>query len=104
MADSKQWAPYAPPSTVLHAIQHYRRRDIPPKIDVTDLIQIGVSDGLTTRTHATLIFLGLLDEKGNTTETFRSLRYANDDQFQQVFAGVIQNAYQDIFDHVDPAT
>jgi hypothetical protein len=105
MADSKQWAPYAPPSTVLHVINHYRQRDVPGKVTPTDLIQIGVSASLAPRTMGALEFLGLIDEEeGTTTDAFRALRFANDEQFPSVLAGVLQGAYKDIFDHVDPGT
>lgn len=104
MTDEKQWAPYAPAATVLHVIRHYRQRDVPGKIALTDLIQIGVTSSLAPRTMPALEFLGLVDAKGLTTEAFKALRFANDEEFPGVLAGVLQAAYKDIFDHVDPGT
>jgi hypothetical protein len=104
MSEEKQWAPYAPSATVLHVIGHYRQRDVPPKIALNDLIQIGVPASLAPRTLPTLEFLGLVNEKGQTTEAFKALRFANNDEFPGVLAGILQAAYKDIFDHVDPGT
>lgn len=104
MADEKQWAPYAPAATVLHVIRHYRQRDVPNKVALTDLVQIGVTSSLAPRTMPALEFLGLVDAKGLTTEAFKALRFANDEEFPGVLAGVLQAAYKDIFDHVDPGT
>lgn len=98
-----RWAPYAPAATVSHIIHHYRRRDVPDTLRVTDLIQIGVTQPLAPRCLTALTFLGLLDADGSTTEVFRALRMANDDEFAQVFHGVVHAAYKDIFDHVDPS-
>ncbi len=104
MADSKRWAPYAPPATVIHAIRHYRQRDVPPKITTTDLIQIGVTEALAPRTLGALEFLRLIGGDGETTDAFRSLRYATDDEYHSVFGAILQQAYQDIFDKVDPTS
>ena len=70
------WAPYGPPSTALMVIRHYRNRDVPEELTPTEIIQVGVGEGLVNRVWASLVFLGLIDEDGTTTDSFRALRRA----------------------------
>ena len=98
------FAPYAPPSAVMDVINHYRKRDVPERIALVNLQQIGVTEGLAPRTMAALRFLGLMREDGTTTDQFRAIRYATDEDFKTVFQGILQAAYKGVFDHVDLAT
>lgn len=97
-------APYAPPSAVLKVIRHYADRDVPERVTLMNLVQIGVTEALAPRTLVALKFLGLLEDDGTTTERFRALRYAKSDEYQEVFGGVLDAAYKDILDHVDVGT
>lgn len=96
----KLWAPYGPPATTLMIIRHFRQRDVPAKLTLTQLTQLGVGDGLLNRIWSSLRFLRLIEEDGTTTDVFRSLRQANDEQYEEVFRGIIEAAYSDIFDVV----
>jgi hypothetical protein len=98
--ETKQ-APYAPPSAVLKVIRHYADRDVPERVSLINLIQIGVTEALAPRTYVALKFLGLLEDDGTTTDRFKALRYAKTDEYQEVFGGVLDAAYKDIIDHVD---
>src|SRR5207253_2582092 len=71
MNQEARWAPYCPPATLLQVIGHYRRRDVPEKLSKTDLLQIGVAEGLTNRTWNGLRFLHLIEPDGLTTKSFR---------------------------------
>jgi hypothetical protein len=97
------FVPYAPPSAVLAVIQFYRKRDVPPSVNVTNLQQIGVTESLAPRTMAALKFLNLLHDDGTTSDQFRAIRYANDDDYQQVLTGILEAAYKDVLDHIDLA-
>jgi hypothetical protein len=98
--ETKQ-APYAPPSAVLKVIRHYADRDVPERVTLVNLVQIGVTEALAPRTYVALKFLGLLEEDGTTTGQFRALRYAKSDEYQEVFGAVLDAAYKDIINHVD---
>jgi hypothetical protein len=98
------FAPYAPPSAVLAVINHYKNRDVPPSVTLTNLQQIGVTEGLAPRTMAALKFLGLLQDDGTTTDQFRALRYASHDDYRSVLAGILEAAYKGVLDHVELAT
>ncbi len=104
MAIERRRGPYAPPATVLQVIQHYRRRDVPETLTTTDLMQIGVGEGLLSRVMQALRFLGLVEEDGRTTDAFRTLRYADDDGYRVALRAILEHAYADIFGHVDPTT
>jgi hypothetical protein len=98
------WAPYGPPSTALMVIRHYRNRDVPERLTHTDLIQIGVGEGLIGRVWGSLEFLGLIEDDGVTTNSFRALREANDEEYENVFRGILEAAYSNIFGAIgDPA-
>lgn len=100
--DRKVWAPYAPPATVLQVIEHFSNTDVPPEIDKARLTQIGVSDSVLPRVWSTLEFLGLITEDGTALETFRNLRYASEEEYQEVFQGLLRSAYAQIFSAFNP--
>ena len=95
--DRKAWAPYAPPGTVLQVIEHFGNTDVPPEIDKARLTQIGVSDSVLPRVWSTLEFLGLITEDGTALEPFRNLRYASEEEYQEIFQGILRSAYSQIF-------
>lgn len=97
-------APYAPPATVLGVIRHFRGRDVPDELTKGRMTQIGVSDGLMNRTWAALEFLGLIQPDGTTMDGLRNLRFASEDEYKQVLAGILQNAYSLVFSVLDPNT
>lgn len=97
----ESFAPYAPPSAVLSIIHFYRSRDVPPSVTLTNLQQIGVTEALAPRTMAALKFLNLLREDGTTTEQFRAIRYASDEDYQKVLTGILEASYKAVLDHID---
>ncbi|MGA3057879.1 MAG: DUF5343 domain-containing protein [Candidatus Limnocylindrales bacterium] len=97
-------APYAPPSAVLGVIRHYRKMDVPEKVTLTNLRQVGVTETLAPRTLAALRFLGLADEDGVTTDRFRAIRFAKDNEYQQTLVDILNESYHEVFAHVDLAT
>ncbi|MBU6430236.1 MAG: DUF5343 domain-containing protein, partial [Cyanobacteria bacterium REEB65] len=102
MTTENRWMPYGPPATILQVLHFYRQREVPEKLGPVNLVQIGVSESLIPRTMGTLQFLKLVEEDGLTTERFKALRFANDNDYQHVFRDILQAAYKEIFDIVDP--
>lgn len=103
--DTARQAPYCPPATLLMVLRTFRKRDVPAQIDKPMLVQLGVPEGgLVNRTWNALQYLGLIDADGETTPTFRALRYATDDQYPDALRKVIEKAYEGIFAIIDPAT
>lgn len=101
--NERQFAPYAPASTVLTVVRHFRNRDVPERLTPTNLVQIGVSENLVGRVLRALQFLGLVDAGFGTTREFRAIPSATDEQYQEILGGLIRNAYADIFRLVDVA-
>jgi len=99
MATSNQSAgeaAYGPPASVLLVLRHFRHREVPEFLTNTTLTQLGIKDTLSRLVWRSLIFLGLITEEGGTTEEFRALRYATDDQYGQVLGDIITKAYSDV--------
>src|SRR6266850_6649623 len=90
-------APYCPPGTLLLVTRYYRKQDVPPTLTKERLTQLGVPDTLLNRTWGALVFLGLIDEGGKTTEDLKAIRFANEEQYPKVFGGILRKAYADIF-------
>lgn len=89
-------AAYGPPASVLSVIRTYRNREVPETITETTLTQLGIKDSLTRLVLRSLVFLGLLTEAGTTTEKFKALRYATDDNYTTVLSEIVTAAYLDI--------
>jgi hypothetical protein len=99
-----KFAPYAPPATVLAVIRHHRKRDVPERISTATLQQIGVTESLIPRTVAALKFLGLVQDDLTTTEKFRSLRYAKDDDYEDTLGRILDDVYEDVLKVIELPT
>lgn len=97
-------APYAPPATVLHVIHHFQQREVPDILTDTILGQIGVKDSVMLIVKQALMFLNLTREDGTTTDNFRALRYATDEDRPKLFRDLLTAAYSDVFAIRDPET
>jgi hypothetical protein len=89
-------AAYGSPASVIRVLRHFRQREVPEVLTNTTLTQLGIKDSLIRMTWRSLVFLGLIAEEGTTTDKFRSLRFATDDQYGQVLADIITDAYSDV--------
>lgn len=97
-------APYAPASAVLDIVARYRTKGLPAPIDAEVLSRAGVSRSLIARTLYTLQVLDLIDDKGNPTDTLKSLRLAPEAEYKQCLAKWLKSAYADVLQFVDPET
>jgi hypothetical protein len=95
-------AAYGSPSSVLRVLRHFRQREVPEVLTNTTLTQLGIKDSLIRMTWRSLVFLGLITEEGVTTDKFRSLRFATEDQYGQVLAEIITDAYSDVISVAPP--
>lgn len=97
-----QFAPYAPPGTVLHVLRFYRAREVPERLPDKTLGQIGVKDSVLLMVRRTLEFLDLVQKDETTTDKFRGLRFASDEEYPHVLRDVLTAAYAGIFEVADP--
>lgn len=98
-----QHLPYAPPSAVVGVIRRYRNRGLADPVTTATLQQVGVSAGNAARTLQALKFLGLVDDEGHTTNTFKRLGQANPTEYPPTLAEILRGVYHPIFNHVDPS-
>ena len=96
--------PYAPPSNVTALLERLRSRNLPERIDVDYLLDAGISKGTVTRALFGMRFIGLIGEAGEPTEALRTINQSTDDEYRTVLAGLIGEAYVEVFNSVDPGT
>ena len=96
--------PYAPPSNVVALLQRIRSRNVPERIDADYLLDAGISGGTVTRALFAMRFIGLIGEGGEPTEALRTINTATDEEYLATLAGLIRDAYVEVFNAVDPAT
>lgn len=98
-------APYAPAKSVLSVIHTYREHS--PRVPFTadNITPIEhVNPGTAPRTLQALKLLGLADEDGNPTAALTGLKEAGRNEFQERLAGVVRDAYAEVFAYRDPTT
>lgn len=97
-------AAYGPPASVLAVLRHFRQREVPELLTSTTLTQLGIKDSLQRLVWRSLVFLGLISDEGMTTDKFRALRFATDDQYGEVLADIITDAYSEVMAVASPET
>lgn len=95
--------PYAATANVTGVIKRTRTRNLPDKVD-NDFIRLaGVPEAVIHRVASALKFLGLVAEDDKPTDTLRALAAAPDEQYREILAGAVRNAYEVDFTRIDPA-
>lgn len=95
--------PYAPPSNVISLLARLRSRNLPEMIVSDYLRDAGIPEGTVSRTLFASRFLRLIDEHGTPTQALRSIASSTDEEYQATLAGLLREAYADVFAVVDPA-
>jgi hypothetical protein len=94
--------PYAPPSNLVVLLGRLRSRNLPDRIDGEYLRDIGISDGTISRALFAIRFLGLTAEGGEPTPALRTINSATDEEYRATLAGLVREAYGDVFNSIDP--
>ncbi len=81
-----------------------RQGSLGASVDPDLLIRIGVPDSLAKRTLNALRSLGLIDDDGALSDSFRALIEARPGDYQSQLAEFLRGAYAEIFGIIDPAT
>jgi len=103
VTEAKQAAPYAPVHNVLTVIRRLRERGLPDPLTVQELERIGIPAGNAPRTLVALRFLGLLDDDGGRSQAFDRLGRASTQEYPEILAEIVREAYAAVFTVVDPA-
>jgi hypothetical protein len=94
--------PYAPAANVVAVLERVRRVNLPDPVDA-DLLRIaGVSEGAMGRVVYALRFLRLTEPTGRPTDRLRAIAKAPEEEWRDLLAGVVQEAYAPDFARIDP--
>ncbi len=99
----ENYVPYAPPSSVITVLRQLRNAALPDILDNQSIERIGVSKGNAGRTVAAMKYIGVIDGEGKKTEIQDRLARASTEEYPNVLAEVLRNAYSKVFKRVDPA-
>jgi hypothetical protein len=103
MADQEERRrPYAAASNVVGALQRARTRNLPDKIDDDFLRIVGIPDIVFGRVIEALRFLGMTEENGEPSDTFKAIGAATDEEYRSILEGVVREAYREDFARIDP--
>lgn len=95
--------PYAPAANVVAVLDRVRRVNLPESIDI-DFLRIAlVPEGTQGRVLQALRFLRLIDVSGRPSDRLRAMARAAEEEFRDLFAGVVREAYAPDFARIDPA-
>lgn len=95
--------PYAPAANVLAVIERVRRLNLPASVDTDFLRLADVPEGSLGRVAFAMRFLGLVDANERPTEQLRAIARASDEEYRELLAGVVREAYAADFQRVNPA-
>jgi hypothetical protein len=76
---------------------------LPEYVDAEYLRDAGIPEGTIGRTLFALRFLGIIEEGGIPTSALRSIHTSTDEEYRTVLAGLVREAYKEVFNVVDPA-
>ena len=100
----KDYKPYAPVGNVLSIIHRLRESGLPDILDMGSVVRVGISEGNASRTIAALQYMGLINEDGGHTQLMDALERASRDEYQNVLAEILKEAYSDIFQIINLET
>lgn len=100
--DTNTKRPYAPASNVIAVLQRLRSRNLPERIDTNFLVDAGITESLVQRVESALEFLNLVHHDV-PTPALRSISTSTDEEYRSILAGLIRDAYSEVFAVVDPA-
>ena len=102
-SNNTRFAPYASSSAVLDVLNRLRDVGLPNPVTLEGLASVGVPTSMASLTMRALKFLGLIDDEGQHQRRLQDLRLANALDYPVVLSEVVQSAYPEVFEIVDPA-
>lgn len=98
VAETDKSAPYGPASNVLQLLRRAHDKGLPEKLTSKELERVGVTDdGTARKILRTLRFLKLIDDEGTQLPLFDTFQRATSDEYAAVLAGILREAYADVF-------
>lgn len=94
--------PYAAAANVLGVLTRIRGRNLPDRIDNDFLRLAGIPEIVYGRVREALRFLGIVEEDGSPSDLLRSMHSAPEQEYRDLLAGTLRDAYREDFARVDP--
>jgi hypothetical protein len=94
--------PYPPASNVIGVLHRLRSRNLPERIDNDYLRDAGIPEGSMHRAAFALRFLSLVRDDA-PTPALRSIATSTDEEYRDILAGLVRDAYREVFEVLDPA-
>ncbi|CAN5237504.1 hypothetical protein BH24CHL7_BH24CHL7_04310 [soil metagenome] len=95
--------PYAPAANVISVLERVRRVNLPDAVDADLLRNASVSEGAMGRVLFALRFLRLVESNGRPSDQLRAIARAADEEWRELLAGVVREAYAGDFARLDLA-
>jgi hypothetical protein len=102
-SDGAPRRPYAAAANVVAVLERSRSRNLPPEIGDDFLRVAQIPDVVFGRVKDALRFLGLIDSTDRPSDTLKALAAAPSDEYPELLAAVIRNAYREDFERINPA-
>ena len=100
---ASDYMPYASGRSVIQVITRYREHGLPELLTTESLQLVGITASTASFTVRALLFLGLVEDTGAKTALFESIRQARSEEFPEILARAVRQAYSEIFIIADPA-
>ncbi|MBI4282714.1 MAG: DUF5343 domain-containing protein [Chloroflexi bacterium] len=101
--DESLFRPYAPPANIQALLNRLRRMNMPPVITREVVKNAGISENIVPRVVRTLLFLDLITDAGEPTNTLRALVSSAGSEYQRLLEKTIRIAYAEDFQRIDPS-
>src|SRR5258706_13841719 len=105
MSNKENFAPYTSIGNILLILGKIRMGWVPNNpIDKGEMERVGITAGNANRTIAALEYLGLINEDGRPTDTWKAIATSTTNDYPKVLEGILRNSYPSIFElHPNPA-
>lgn len=104
MAVEPERRPYAATANVMAVLARVRNRNLPQTIGGEFYRLANIGEAVFGRVTDALQFLGLIEAEGRPTDKLVAMASAPEEEFKELLAGTVREAYADVFTRgVDPA-
>lgn len=102
-ANNERHRPYGTTANVISFCERARTRNLPEQYEDDFFRLAGVDGQAIRRTRQTLVFLGLLEEKGTPSSALRLLVEAPDSEWREHLRRAVETAYDEDLQNIDLA-
>lgn len=97
-------APYTSTGNMLTILGRIRKGWVPSQVDKGEMERVSITPSNASRTIAALEYLGLINENGKPTDSWKAIATSTTNDYPKVLEGILRNSYPSIFElHPNPA-